>query len=94
MLNKQLIYNVGMYLRLSKEDGDTESESITNQRKIIKEYVDKFDNMNLYNEYIDDGFTGANFNRPSFKMMLADIENKKINIFQHNNLCLYNLFLI
>ena len=40
MSNKQLVYNVAMYLRLSKDDGDNiESESITNQRKIIKEYL-------------------------------------------------------
>ena len=78
MSNKQLVYNVAMYLRLSKDDGDNiESESITNQRKIIKEYIDKHSDMKLYDEYVDDGFSGANFNRPSFKRMIKDIEDKK-----------------
>ena len=86
MSNKQLIYNVGMYLRLSKEDGDGESESITNQRKIIREYIDKHYNMNLYDEYIDDGYSGANFNRPNFRRMISDVENKKINMIITKNL--------
>ena len=87
MSNKQVVYNVAMYLRLSKDDGDNiESESITNQRKIIKEYIDKHFEMKLYNEYVDDGYSGANFNRPSFNKMLQDIENKKINMVITKNL--------
>jgi len=87
MSSKQVIYNVGIYLRLSKDDGDdVESESITNQRKIINEYVTNSGNMNIYDEYIDDGYSGANFNRPDFKRLLADIENKKINMVITKNL--------
>lgn len=87
MSNKQVVYNVAMYLRLSKDDGDNiESESITNQRKIIKDYIDKHSEMKLYNEYVDDGYSGANFNRPSFNRMLQDIEKKKINIVITKNL--------
>lgn len=87
MLNKQVTYNVGIYLRLSKEDGDNfESESISNQRKIIKEYIDRNDNMQIYDEYVDDGYSGANFNRPEFKRMLDDIQNKKINMVITKNL--------
>ncbi len=87
MSNKQVIYNVAMYLRLSKDDGDNiESESITNQRKIIKEYIDKHPDMKLYNEYVDDGYTGANFDRPAFKIMIKDIENKKVNMVITKNL--------
>lgn len=87
MSNKQVVYNVAMYLRLSKDDGDNiESESITNQRKIIKEYIDKHPEMKLYNEYVDDGYSGANFNRPSFNRMLQDIENNKINMVITKNL--------
>ena len=81
MSNKQVIYNVGMYLRLSKDDGDNiESESITNQRKLIKDYINKNENMKLYDEYADDGYSGANFNRPDFQRLLKDIESKKINM--------------
>lgn len=87
MSNKQAVYSVAMYLRLSKDDGDNiESESITNQRKIINEYIEKHSEMELYNEYVDDGYTGANFNRPSFKKMLEDIEQKKINMVITKNL--------
>ena len=82
-----LKHNVAIYLRLSKEDGDDfESESITNQRKIIRDYIAKFDNMQIYDEYIDDGYSGANFDRPSFKRMLKDIESKKINMVITKNL--------
>ena len=70
---------VGIYIRLSREDGDNrESESITNQRKIITEYVEN-NNLILIDEYVDDGYTGTNFNRPGFKRMIADIEKKKID---------------
>lgn len=87
MSNKQVVYNVAMYLRLSKDDGDNiESESITNQRKIIKEYIDKHEDMKLYNEYIDDGYSGANFDRPAFKNMLNDIEKKNVNMVITKNL--------
>jgi len=79
MLNR--IYKVAVYLRLSKEDGDNlESESITNQRKIIKDYINKQENMKIYAEYVDDGYSGANFNRPDFKKMINDIKNKFIDI--------------
>lgn len=84
---KSAVYNVAIYLRLSREDGDNiESESISNQRKIIKEYIDKNKDMKFCREYVDDGFSGANFNRPSFKEMLKDIENKKINMVITKNL--------
>ena len=87
MSNKQVIYNVGMYLRLSKDDGDNlESESITNQRKLIKDYIKKNENMKLYDEYVDDGYSGANFNRPNFQRLLKDIEDKKINMVITKNL--------
>ena len=74
-------------MRLSKDDGDKEeSESITNQRKIIYDFIkENFDYKNCY-EYIDDGYTGANFNRPGFKNMLFAIDNKKINLVITKNL--------
>ena len=73
-------YNAAIYIRLSKEDGDKEeSESVINQRKILKAYA-KENKYKIYDEYIDDGYTGTNFNRPSFKRMIKDIEDKKINM--------------
>jgi DNA invertase Pin-like site-specific DNA recombinase len=65
-----------MYLRLSRDDGDEgESNSIGNQRELIKSYADKAD-FQIIKEYIDDGFTGSNFDRPDFKRMLNDLEKK------------------
>lgn len=87
MSNKQAVYNVAIYLRLSKDDGDNiESESITNQRKIIKEYISNYPEMKLFDEYVDDGYSGANFNRPNFKRLIKDIEDNKINIVITKNL--------
>ena len=78
-LNNQ-IFNAGIYIRLSREDGDKlESESITNQRNIILSYI-KENGYSFYKEYVDDGYSGTNFDRPAFNEMLKDIENKKINM--------------
>ena len=78
---KQKNYSVAVYLRLSKEDGDREeSESIANQRKIINNYLKRNENFIFFKEYVDDGYTGANFDRPAFNEMLEDIKNKKINL--------------
>lgn len=71
---------VGAYIRLSKEDEGTnkESESITNQREYIKEYAEK-NEMDIYDYYVDDGYTGSNFDRPNFKRLIKDIELGVIN---------------
>lgn len=71
---------VGAYIRLSKEDEGTnkESESITNQREYIKEYTEK-NEMDIYDYYVDDGYTGSNFDRPNFKRLIKDIELGVIN---------------
>lgn len=74
------LFNVAIYIRLSREDGDKEeSDSVGNQRKLLTEYVNKHDDFILYDVYIDDGFTGTNFNRPDFHRMIADIEDNKVN---------------
>ena len=66
-----------MYLRLSREDGDsTESNSISNQRQIIKSYA-RDNDFKVVAEYVDDGFSGSNFDRPKFKKMIQDLEDKK-----------------
>ncbi|MFF1115505.1 recombinase family protein [Streptococcus pyogenes] len=66
-----------MYLRLSREDGDsTESNSISNQRQIIKAYA-RDNDFKVVAEYVDDGFSGSNFDRPKFKKMIQDLEEKK-----------------
>lgn len=73
-------YNVGIYCRLSRDDnnGSVESMSIANQRQILIDYV-KSKGWNLGEIYIDDGFSGTNFDRPDFKRLICDIEATKIN---------------
>lgn len=74
------LFNVGIYIRLSREDGDKEeSDSVGNQRKLLTEYVAKKEDFILYDTYVDDGYSGTNFNRPDFKRMIADIESGKVN---------------
>lgn len=68
-------FRVGLYIRLSREDGDKEeSSSVTNQREILKRYVSEQENFFIVKEYVDDGYTGTNFDRPGFKRMIEDIE--------------------
>ena len=72
--------NVALYIRLSKEDGDkAESDSIGNQRKFLNQFINDKNDLNYIAEYIDDGYTGTNFNRPSFQRMMDDIDAKKID---------------
>ena len=72
---------VAGYLRLSVEDGDKEvSDSIVSQKSIIEEKIKSLGNdFELYDLYIDDGYTGLNTDRPNFQRMLDDIERKKVN---------------
>lgn len=68
-------FRVGLYMRLSREDGDKEeSSSVTNQREMLKRYVSEQPNFFIVKEYVDDGWTGTNFDRPKFKEMIEDIE--------------------
>ena len=75
------VWRVGAYLRLSVDDGDDkiESNSITNQRKLINQYCKSKDDLAILNYYEDDGFTGTDFNRPGFKELLSDIKENNIN---------------
>ena len=68
------------YLRLSIEDGDkAESNSIGNQRELIRDFAAERPGLHLVEEYTDDGYTGTNFERPGFKRMMEDIKSGKIN---------------
>ncbi len=68
------------YLRLSIDDGDkVESNSISNQRALVQSYAESHPDIHILEEYVDDGYTGTNFDRPGFKKMVADIEEGKIN---------------
>lgn len=74
------IWNAGLYIRLSREDGDKlESESISSQRAITEQFVSMHDDINIHDYYIDDGWSGTDFDRPDFKRMFDDITAKRIN---------------
>ncbi|MEJ8553345.1 recombinase family protein [Tepidibacter sp. Z1-5] len=74
------IYDVAIYCRLSTEDNESiESNSITNQRNLLTKYV-LDQGWNIYDVYIDDGYSGLNFDRPGFKRMIKDIEEEKISL--------------
>ncbi len=74
------IWQVALYCRLSREDGDRpESDSIGNQRKLLEEYVRTHPKLTVQGYYADDGYTGTNFDRPDFQRMLRDIETGSIN---------------
>ena len=72
-------YRAGLYMRLSRDDGVGESSSITTQRKILRAYAEEHD-FSIYDEYIDDGWSGTSFERPEFKRMISDIEAGKVNL--------------
>ena len=73
-------YRVACYERLSREDGDKlESDSILTQQHILEDYLRGHPEFDIVDHYIDDGYTGTNFNRPSFKRMIKDIEDGKVN---------------
>ena len=72
-------YVAGLYCRLSKDDGNSvESMSIWSQKVMLKQYAES-NSIAIYDYYVDDGYSGTNFERPSFKKMITDIENGKIN---------------
>ena len=84
MKNKHFL--AAMYLRLSRDDSDvgdvtdgkgnvkSESNSIGNQRELIRAYIHEQQDIELYDIYVDDGFSGSNFDRPEFKRMMSDVE--------------------
>ena len=80
-------FKVAIYLRLSKEDDDlscssgskNESNSISNQRKLIYDFMKSHPGLELYDEYKDDGKSGSNFDRAEFQRMMKDIEEGKVN---------------
>ena len=86
MMSTPMTYRAAAYLRLSKEDGDSlfspkkqESDSISSQRALIESYAAKCPDIELAAEYVDDGYTGTNFDRPGFRDMMAAVERGGIN---------------
>ena len=83
--NLSKTYLCGGYLRLSKEDDDIaksetlQSNSIENQKEYIEDYLQSKPEIRVVDFYIDDGYSGVNFDRPDFQRMLQDIQDKKLN---------------
>ena len=81
-MNKPDIYDAALYLRLSKDDVEeggakSESNSIANQRELLRSFVKSQQDIQIFDIYVDDGYSGGNFDRPEFKRMTADIEAGK-----------------
>lgn len=86
--NSHTVWQVAVYIRLSKEDGNDESLSVTNQRKIISDYLEHtFEGVfNLVDYYVDDGQSGTDYERTNFQRMLSDIEKGIVNCVVCKNL--------
>ena len=79
-ISNPMDYHVALYIRLSKEDeNEGPSESVTNQKSLLDEFVKKH-RLSVYDTYIDDGWSGTNFDRPAFARMIGDIEGRKVNM--------------
>ena len=82
--NSKKIYHAAIYVRLSKEDGDVatagkrESNSISNQKDLIKNFLKDKKDIVVVSERVDDGYSGSNFNRPGFQRMVEDAKAGRI----------------
>ncbi len=73
-------YRTALYLRLSREDGDkTESDSIANQRTLLEAYTADHPELCIVDEFVDDGYSGSNFERPAFQNLFRELEQGTIN---------------
>lgn len=88
-MKKQSKFFAAMYLRLSRDDNaktehdgsvsKAESNSIGSQRELIRSFLNEQEDMELYDIYVDDGFSGSNFDRPEFNRMMKDMEAGRVN---------------
>ena len=79
-ISNPMDYHVALYIRLSKEDeSEGPSASVTNQKSLLREFVRQH-HLSVYDTYVDDGWSGTNFDRPEFQRMIGDIEAKKVNM--------------
>ncbi|MBQ6132549.1 MAG: recombinase family protein [Lachnospiraceae bacterium] len=73
-------YKACIYARLSKDDGDKpESDSIGNQKALIRDFLKNHPEIRVVSEQVDDGYSGVNFERPGFKAMMEDIRSGKVD---------------
>ena len=86
MSKKQIdVYRTGIYLRLSQGDEDIdglekkESNSISNQKLLLEGFIDAHDDLKLVDIFIDDGYSGSNFDRPEFQRMMTSMKAGKLD---------------
>ena len=78
-ISNPIDYHAALYIRLSKEDeSEGPSQSVQNQESLLREFVQQH-RLSVYDTYIDDGWSGTNFDRPAFQRMIGDIEAGKVN---------------
>ena len=86
-ISNPMDYHAALYIRLSKEDeNEGPSQSVQNQESLLLEFV-RQQRLNVYDTYIDDGWSGANFDRPDFQRMIADIEARRVNMVITKDYC-------
>ena len=79
-ISSPMDYHVALYIRLSKEDeSEGPSQSVQNQESLLREFVQQY-HLNVYDTYIDDGWSGTSFDRPAFQRLIADIEAGRVNL--------------
>ncbi|SCJ48767.1 Recombinase [uncultured Flavonifractor sp.] len=79
-ISNPMDYHAALYIRLSKEDeSEGPSQSVQNQESLLREFVQEH-RLTVFDTYVDDGWSGTSFDRPSFQRMIADIEAKKVNM--------------
>ncbi|MGV8147020.1 MAG: recombinase family protein [Alkaliphilus sp.] len=78
MMNKESI--IAMYIRISSEDEDKENNSIKNQKNLLANYINCSPELSKFEviEFVDDGYSGTNFERPAFKEMMECVQKGKI----------------
>ena len=84
LIQQDKLFKAGIYIRLYEADEgknyETDSESVLNQRNILMKFI-KEKGFIFVDEYVDDGFSGTDFERPGFMRMIENIKNKLINLF-------------
>ena len=77
------VWQAALYVRLSREDGDkeekSESNSISNQKDLLEKFAELEPDIQIYDIYVDDGYSGTNFDRPNFIRMMDDIKAGNVN---------------
>lgn len=78
--DKKKIWQAALYVRLSREDGDKEeSDSIVNQKELLQQFASLEADIAVHDVYVDDGWSGTNFDRPEFIRMMEDVKDRAVN---------------